>query len=132
MSQHPNSSMCPSQDLGNLTHLLNTREMKQKELYEETYKTRYGRTASCDPDLVCHLGDNVKFTLSWSAASQSLPTLRRSSGKLWIPYLSRWMVPRERLASLAFPVTQGSADVLGVPPCLSSMSIEQKLFAEMP
>lgn len=102
--------------MSDLSGLLNTREKQQKKLFEEAYETRYGREPSCDPDLVCHLGDNVNFTLSWSAASGSLPTLRRSSGKLWIPSLSRWMVPKERLASLAFPVTEGCACVLGVPP----------------
>ena len=80
----------------------------------------FGRQRQVHAVMVCSL------TVTTYASAQFRQALD------WIPYLSRRMVPRERLASLAFPVTQGSADVLGVPPCLSSMSIEQKLFAEMP
>ena len=73
------------------------------------------RRAASDPDLVVHLGDNPENRLIWSAHSGRIPTLRRGSGKLYSPFLQRWMVPVEKLSALGFPVTKDTAVAMGVP-----------------
>ncbi|CAE7811025.1 unnamed protein product [Symbiodinium sp. CCMP2592] len=98
-----------------LDSLLNEREQRAWKCVRQRYRNVFQRRAASDPDLVVHLGDNPENRLIWSAHSGKIPTLRRGSGKLYIPFLQRWMVPVEKLSALGFPVTKDTAIAMGVP-----------------
>lgn len=90
-----------------LSYLLNDRERNAVKSYESAYAERFGCPADSDPDLVLFLGDSGDKWRTWSAASGAIPTFRRNSktGLFWSPYLKRFLVAREKLACLAWPVT---------------------------
>ncbi|CAE7209912.1 unnamed protein product [Symbiodinium necroappetens] len=104
-------------DSMDLRPLLNPRERRALEQYEAAYLARFKVPAATDRNLVCFLGDNPSYTLNWSAISRRVPTLRLNSrsGKLWFPSRNRWMVARERLATLGWPVSADMADAMGCP-----------------
>ncbi|CAE7205294.1 unnamed protein product, partial [Symbiodinium sp. CCMP2456] len=81
-----------------LSYLLNSRELEQKAGYELHYRLRFGGNAEDDEDCCVYLGDNVLWTVTWSAVSGRIPTLRRGSGKMWNCSKQRWMCPVEKLA----------------------------------
>ena len=99
-----------------LRRLLSSREQQALAQYEKEYVRRYSCSPSRDKNLVCYLADNPSWSLTWSAVSGRIPTLRLNShtGKLWIPSLNRWMVGRERLATLGWPVNSDMATAMGV------------------
>ena len=73
--------------------------------FGEIYKKRFPRQSfKRDKHVVIFLGDNPKKRLCWSPVKGRIPTLRRNTGKLFQPHRHRWMVGRERLATLGFPV----------------------------
>ena len=100
-----------------LRPLLTAREARALKDYEAAYFERFGRPASSDKNLVCFLADNPAYSLTWSAVSKRLPTLRlnSSTGKLWLPSQQRWMVARERLAAMAWPIHTEMAQAMGCP-----------------
>ncbi|CAE7248679.1 unnamed protein product [Symbiodinium sp. CCMP2456] len=95
--------------------LFNDRERRAWRCVRQRYRAVFQKRAASDPDLVVHLGDNPENRLIWSAHSGKIPTLRRGSGKLYSPFLRRWMVPVEKLSALGFPVTKDTAIAMGVP-----------------
>ena len=100
-----------------LRGLLNAREKQALRQYEAEYRRRFAKDPSADKNLVVFLGDNPSYSLVWSALSKRIPTLRMNSktGFLWVPALNRWLVARERLATLGWPVTQDMASGMGAP-----------------
>ena len=101
----------------NLHSLLLPREQKALQVYEHEYMKRFGVPAATDKDLVVFLGNNPSVSLTWSAISKSVPTQTTSarSGKFWVPALRRWLVGRERLAAMGWPVTEACAAAMGCP-----------------
>ena len=100
-----------------LRGLLSPRESEALFQYEEAYMKRFPRPPATDKNLVVFLGDDPRWTLNWSAVSKRVPTMRLNArtGKLWFPKLNRWLVARERLAMLGWPVTDSMADAMSVP-----------------
>lgn len=94
--------------------LLNARECSVLRELCRLYETKYGTPASQDPNLFIFLGDSVKRKC-WSAASGQLPTYRRNSGFFWSVKSKRMLTPREKLASLGWPVTPDASLAMGVP-----------------
>ena len=109
------SCSAPKDQLNDLTYLLNERELQELQNYTAEYIRRYGSSPDDDPDAVFFLGDNTRFSYTWSCHSNSLPTFRRNSGMFWSPFRKRWMVSADKLAFLSFPVSSGVARILGVP-----------------
>ena len=72
--------------------LLNDRECAELALYTAEYERRWGKNPCLDANAVFFLGDNTRFSYTWSSGSGALPTFRRQSGKFWIPSLRRWML----------------------------------------
>ena len=66
-------------------------------------------------NLVVHLGDNPDVMLVWSGRDGKVPTIRRSSGLLWVVDQGRWLTTREMYATMGFPTYRCLADVAGVP-----------------
>ncbi|CAE6970572.1 unnamed protein product [Symbiodinium sp. CCMP2592] len=112
---YPVQHVWVAQGADDLSYLLNSRELEQKEAYECLYRQRFGSNAEEDEDCCVYLGDNVRWTVTWSASSGRIPTLRRSSGRMWNNSRKRWMCPVEKLACHGYPVTKEAASVLGVP-----------------
>ena len=100
-----------------LTGLLTKREKQALRAYEQEYERRYQKRPCDDANLVVFLGDSPSYSLTWSAVSRRIPTLRCNSspGKLWLPSQSRWLVARERLAAMAWPVHSDLAQAMGCP-----------------
>ncbi|CAE7576306.1 unnamed protein product [Symbiodinium sp. CCMP2456] len=100
-----------------LRGLLTTREQAALHEYEAEYRRRYAKDPRADKNLVLFLGDNPSYSLNWSAVSKRVPTLRMNSrtGLLWVPSRNRWLVARERLATLGWPVTLDMASGMGAP-----------------
>ncbi|CAE7804105.1 unnamed protein product [Symbiodinium sp. CCMP2456] len=94
--------------------ILNAREKKVVAELDKEYRKRYNADPNLDANLVYHLGDSAAYR-TWSAPSNSVPTLKRSSGLLWSPKRKRCMTSRELLATLGFPVTKATARAMMVP-----------------
>ena len=84
--------------------LLTDREREVARTLDAMYLQRTGKRPSKSPDLCYFLGDNPAFAVTWSAASQKLPTLRRNcaTSKMWIPSKQRWMTSQERFLGPVF------------------------------
>ena len=97
-----------------LRGLLTKRERQALHAYEQEYARRYQKRPCDDANLVLFLGDSPSYSLTWSAVSRRIPTLRcnSSTGKLWLPSKSRWLVARERMA---WPVHSDLAQAMGCP-----------------
>ena len=111
----PSISFLKSKDQRDLSYLLNERELAQLEGYKEEYVKRWGGSPENDQDAIFFLGDNVKFSYTWSCTSGAVRTFRRNSGFYWIPHRKRWMVAADKLAALGFPVSQDVANMLQIP-----------------
>ena len=98
-----------------LEYLLNARERRGLRFVCRLYSQRFGRCARQDRNLFVHLGDNPQKYLCWSAVSNSIPTFRRGSGRMFHPATGVWMTPRDKLAALGMPVTPGTSCSMGVP-----------------
>ena len=97
-----------------LRYLLNAREQKALAQYESEYRRRTGKSMEQSPSMVCFLGDNPSWSLTWSFHGQ-LPTYRKNSGLYWIPALRRWLTAKERLLSLGWPVVPQVASAMCSP-----------------
>ena len=99
-----------------LTYLLTTREKESLQAYLKAYSQKFG-DPSADPDLVVFLGDNGSSWKTWSATSGQIPTFRRNAktGLFWSPFLKRFMVAREKLATMGWPVSDCMATGMRCP-----------------
>lgn len=84
--------------------VLNDREKKAVATYDNLYFERWGGLAAADINLFEFLGDDPSRRVSWSAASNCLPTLRTNAGVFWHPFSQSWLVGQELLAAMGFPV----------------------------
>ena len=100
-----------------LRSLLLKREQDALNYYEDMYLARFQRPAAMDRNLMVYLGDNPWSRPCWSACSGAIPTLRvgSRSGKMWIPALRRWLVSREKLAAMGWPITRQAAQAMMCP-----------------
>ena len=96
-------------------HILNHREKRCLEGAEVEYRKRYRVSPNADQNLVVYLGDNFRNRKTWSGTSGRIPTFRTGGGLMWWFAAARPMTQRERLATLAFPVTASAATAMGVP-----------------
>ena len=110
-----------------LKYLLTDPEQKRLKTYEQLYLKQFGSPAAEDENLVVFLSDNPEHWKTWSASSGSIPTMRRNSKHdfLWAPALKRWMVPREKLAAMAWPVNES----MSAPMCCQPIPLRDVLRA---
>ncbi|CAL1171903.1 unnamed protein product [Cladocopium goreaui] len=99
----------------NYRTLLTGRELQCLDDAEEEYRKIYQQSPEQDPDLVIYLGDTFCVRKTWSGTSRRIPTFRAGGGLMWWYAQNRWMTNRERLSSLAFPVTSEVASSMNVP-----------------
>ncbi|CAE7437357.1 unnamed protein product [Symbiodinium sp. CCMP2592] len=99
----------------NLRYLLNDREKTNLQKACQVYWERFQRDPWQDPNLAIFLGDNVDYSLCWSAISKRIPAFRLNQGKTFFPFFRRWMCASERLAALGMPVRPEVAEGMGVP-----------------
>jgi hypothetical protein len=94
-----------------LSYLLTEREQAALLAYENAYRAEFSVEPSLDPDLVVFLGDDGVKWRTWSAKSHQIPTFRRNAktGLFWSPFLKRYLVSREKLAALGWPVSEHMA-----------------------
>lgn len=97
-----------------MRYLLNKREMDGLEHASKVYEARFGKPWTNDADLFIHLGDNPAKYLCWSATSNRVPTFRTGSGFIYNPCREQWLLPKDKLACLGFPVEQQVATAMGV------------------
>ena len=97
-----------------LSYLLLPREQDAVRGYSAEFTRRFGLDPAQQDGLFYYLGDNPGYALSWSAHGR-LPTFRMSKGLLWSPKLRRWLTAKERLTSLAWPVTPSLSTGMAVP-----------------
>ena len=97
-----------------LTYLLTDREKASLQSYQTAYLEIFGEDPSTNQDLVVFLGDNGGSWKTWSARSNQIPTFRRNcrTGLFWSSYLKRFMISREKLATLGWPVVPGMAKAM--------------------
>ena len=95
--------------------VLNQRESQGLEYACDLYQQRFGRPPQDDPDLFIHLGDNPRKFLCWSAVSGRMPTFRTGSGFFYNPFKDCWLLPKDKLACLGFPVTPEISAAMSVP-----------------
>ena len=100
---------------GDLRYLLNEREKNNLQNACQIYWERFQQDPWQDPNLAIFLGDNVGYSLCWSASSGRIPAFRLNSGKTFFPFFRRWMCASERLAALGMPVREEIAQGMGVP-----------------
>ena len=96
-------------------YLLNDREKRAVKAIRSIYKKKYHGSADADRNLIAFLGDNPQQRLCWSGASGRVPALRLNQGKMYSLFRRRWLVPREKLALMGFPVAPDVALSMGVP-----------------
>ena len=96
-----------------LSFLLLPRERECIAEYTYCYINRNGQRPESDPNAVFFLGDNPRNRLTWSAASNAIPTLRRNTGFIWSPFLGRWLLARELFAAMGFPAFPEVQQALG-------------------
>ena len=101
-----------------LTYLLTKRELKALQAYNTAYRQEFHRDPSSDPNLVLFLGDNGTTWKTWSGRSQQIPTFRRNAktGLFWSPYLKRYLVAREKLCAMGWPVSECMAAAMRTRP----------------
>ena len=112
----------------NLRYLLTPAESGRLRQYEDLYYQKFGKPATQDPDLVCFLGDNPLQWRTWSMqpAAKAIPTMRRNAKTgLWFsPHYKRWLVPREKLAAMGWPVNDAMAEAMNCP-CVPSRDVHR-------
>jgi hypothetical protein len=87
-------------------------ENYHRKWVRQGFKALNGPAIAC-PWLVFNLGDTGAEFATWSAVSGRLPTYRRTWQLFWYPFAKRWATPRERLATLGFPVYHDLAVAAG-------------------
>ena len=104
------------------TRLLSQRELACLQGARSEYVKRFKKNPGDDDDLLVFLGDTFSRRQTWSGSSRRVPTFRTGGGLMWWFAAQRPMTSRERLATLAFPVSSGYAESMSVPelPCRDS------------
>ena len=99
------------------SYLLTTRESAALNEYKNAYYKRTHCDAAKNEDLFMFLGDDPKYSLTWSFHGR-LPTYRMNfrSGLLWNARYSRWLTSKERLLTLGWPVISEVAEEMQCPP----------------
>lgn len=110
-----------------LSYLLTGREVTALHNYEEAYRNGHQRRAADDPNLVLFLGDNGTAWKTWSAGKNRIPTFRRNAktGLFWIPSLNRFLLSREKLACMGFPLSEQMCRFMHCPPMPSQDVVER-------
>ena len=68
------------------------------------------------PQLVCHLGDNpATGWTTWSAKSQAIPTIRKSSGVFALPAAGRQLTQKELYLAMGYPTYPILAQTAQIP-----------------
>ena len=102
--------------LHNMAMLLSPGEQRRLFVYTAMWAKRFGQPCSTDQRAVFNLADNPEAGyVTWSGASGRIPGLRTNGGKLWVPYLRRWLTTKEQLAAMGVPVYPCLAIAAGVP-----------------
>jgi hypothetical protein len=106
----------PAFALRNMAMLLSPGEQRRLIVYMALWAKRFGQPSSMDTRAVFNLADNPEAGyVTWSGASGRIPGLRTNGGKLWVPYLGRWLTTKEQLAAMGVPVYPCLAIAAGVP-----------------
>ena len=95
--------------------LLNDRERAGLTHTLSEYYRRFGSSGMDDENLFVHLGDNPQSWLCWSGTSGRIPTFRTGSGKFYNPHHEVWLLSKDKLACLGFPVVESMAISMGLP-----------------
>lgn len=95
------------------SYLLTAREKRVVKALNAEYTKRFNQNPENDEDLVYYLGDN-EGRKCWSAVSGKIPTLRMAGGLTWSVKRKRFLTGREKLGTLGFPITPGTAKALKV------------------
>ena len=102
--------------LQNMAMLLSSGEQRRLMVYMAMWEKRFSQSSSTDKRAVFNLADNPEAGyVTWSGASGCIPGLRTNGGKLWVPYLGRWLTTKEQLAAMGAPVYPCLAMAAGVP-----------------
>ena len=90
-------------------YLLNQRERDLVRQLDVEFATHYHRSPDDFDDLFYFLGDRFEWSKSWSASSGVLPCYRKNSAKYVQRSTMMALTPCDKLASLGWPVTPGTA-----------------------
>ena len=102
--------------LHHMAMLLSPGEHRRLIAYMAMWSDRFGHCSTTDKRAVFNLADNPEAGyVTWSGASGRIPGLRTNGGKLWVPYLGRWLTTKEQLAAMGVPVYSCLAMAAGVP-----------------
>lgn len=116
-----------------MKYILNERESKALDWSMREYQRRFDKDPATARDLFVHLGDNPWRYLCWSATSQRMPTFRTGSGFIYNPCSDTWLLPKDKLACLGFPVTPSTAmgmrvAMLPIADCLRASTVAGNSF----
>ena len=112
-----------------MTTLLTHHERQRLEAYMAMWQDRFGHCATMDQAAVFNLADNPdNGFVTWSGSSGRIPGLRTNGGKLWVPFLRRWLTTKEQLAAMGVPVYPSLAAAAQVPLVAVSPGPEAKLM----
>lgn len=115
--------------LQNMTSLLTEHEQQRLAAYMALWLDRFGHDATTDQSAVFNLADNPDSGfVTWSGSSGRIPGLRTNGGKLWVPFLGRWLTTKEQLAAMGVPVYSSLAVAAQVPLVPVSPGPEAKLM----
>jgi hypothetical protein len=97
-----------------LTYLLNEREVSAIHELDDTYRAKGLGEPTHSRNLCYFLGDNPRWSKTWSGVSGKIPTFRRNSasGKTWFPHHRRWMTHAERLLFCSYVVSSVEDNLL--------------------
>ncbi|CAJ1402897.1 unnamed protein product [Effrenium voratum] len=86
-------------NMQDLSYLLSERERLVVTQLSDEYRRRFNADPADNRNLVYFTGDNPTFAMTWSGASNRLPTFRRNAatGKFWFPAAQRWLTNCEKL-----------------------------------
>ncbi|CAJ1422350.1 unnamed protein product [Effrenium voratum] len=103
-------------NMEDLTYLLSKAELRRLQEYRKAYCQRFQQDPQNDENLICFLGDNPSYSLTWSASSGRCPTFRvnSKSGLFWLPAHSRFLTSKEKLTMMGWPVHPRVAEALDV------------------
>jgi hypothetical protein len=112
-----------------MTRLLTDHEQQRLAAYMALWQDRFGHSAAMDQAAVFNLADNPdNGFVTWSGSSGRIPGLRTNGGKLWVPFLRRWLTTKEQLAAMGVPVYPMLAAAAHVPLVPVSPGPEAKLM----
>ena len=81
------------------------------------YLKQFGKQAKHDENLFVYLLDSQQEGgfVTWSAKSQRVPCYRTKCAKMWHVQSTTFLTNKEKLLTLGYPVTPGTALAMGVP-----------------